>query len=74
MAWEEDIESRSVEDTLERTHKLWLNFYRGGNGSVHFTRETADVLALEILKDNPRIACVQVDAVIGEGLTDDENW
>lgn len=73
MAWEDDIDT-PVEDNLDRTEKLWINFYSGGNGSLHFTRETADQMALEIVTDNPRIACVQVDAVIGEGLLDEENW
>lgn len=73
MAWEDDIET-PAEVNEDRTEKLWLNFYRGGNGSLHFTRETADQMALEIVRDNPRIACVQVDAVIGEGLLQEENW
>lgn len=34
---------------------------------IHFTRETADATALEV-RDNPRIACIEVSAAIGEGL------
>jgi hypothetical protein len=58
----------------DRTHALWINFYWSGNGSTHFTRETADETARLIAGDNPRIACIKVDAVIGEGLLDEENW
>lgn len=50
-----------------RTSPTWLNFYLLGNTSSHFTRETADATALEV-RDNPRIACIEVSAAIGEGL------
>lgn len=50
-----------------RTAPAWLNFYAKGHFSAHFTRETADWYAGE-LKNNPRIACIEVSAEIGEGL------
>lgn len=60
-------EAPAAPPTGGRTASAWLNFYAKGNYSSHFTRETADWYAGE-LKTNPRIACIEVSAEIGEGL------
>lgn len=50
-----------------RTASMWVNFYAKGNASIHFTRETADEMAFD-LPANPRIACIEVSAEVGQGL------
>lgn len=51
----------------KRTDAVWLNFYAKGNSSCHFTRETADWYSQQ-MERNPRIACIEVSAEVGEGL------
>lgn len=73
MAWKDDVEIVTENRDDDRTRPTWVNFYELGNASCHFTRDGADQMARE-LRSNARIACIQVDAVIGEGLLDEENW
>jgi hypothetical protein len=74
MAEKDDVETILDELELDRTRPTWVNFYELGNASCHFTRDGADEMARSLRGSNARVACIEVDAVIGEGLSDEESW
>lgn len=59
---------RHMPKECKQTRTLFANFYASGGGSIHITRESADRMAKEVSAANPRIACRQVAAMVGEGL------